>query len=98
MSPVDRYYVIEDIETSYYSEYGGGELDKPGTFMALLKDIVDVLQRDFHDGPNKPRRGTGKYSKFDGDHEILSIQFFTNACVIRKATDARWPERALKHR
>ena len=90
------YYVIEDIETSYYNDYGGGELNKPGTFMALLKDLADVLQRDFHDGPNKPRRGTGTYSKFDGDDEIFSIQFYTNACIIRKAISAQWPKEVLK--
>ena len=84
--------MVEDIETSYYKEgYGGGDLKKPGTFVALAKDIADVLQRDYHRGPNKPRRGAGNFTRFPGDEEVLSIQFFTNACVIRKAKDAKSP-------
>jgi len=70
-----RFYIIEDIETSYYENYGGGNINKPDTFVALLKDLVDVLQRDFHGGMNSPRRGTGTFSKFDGDHQILSVRF-----------------------
>ena len=89
--PTRRYYIIEDIETSYYKSYGGGELSKAGTFLALLKELVDVLQRDFHGGPHQPRRGHGKYSRFIGDHEIASIQFFANACVIRKSKESPWP-------
>merc|ERR1719487_1638730 len=50
------YYIIEDTETSYYESYGGSQLNKPETFISLLKDLVDVLHRDFHGGPNKPRR------------------------------------------
>ena len=86
-----RYYIIEDIETSYYESYGGGEVNKPETFMSLLKDLIDVLQRDFHNGPRDPRRGTGTFSRFDGDHSIESLQFFTNACIIRKSDDAQSP-------
>ena len=86
-----RYYIIEDIETSYYKIYGGGEVNKPEAFMTLLKDLIDVLQRDFHDGPRDPRRGTGTFSLFAGDHSIESLQFFTNACIIRKSHDAEWP-------
>ncbi len=89
-----RYYVIEDIETSYYEIYGGGALLKSDTFVSLLKNLTDVLQRDYHGGPNKPRRGKGTYSIFQGDHEIHSIQFFTNACVLQKEKGASWPTKA----
>ena len=36
-------YVIEDLETAYWQEYGGGPPDTPGTAVALVKALLDDL-------------------------------------------------------
>ncbi len=36
-------YVIEDLETSYIEEFGGGPPGKTGTTVAFLKDLVDSM-------------------------------------------------------
>jgi hypothetical protein len=38
-------YAIEDIGTSYFVEYGGGELDAPDTAMAYTKSLADAVHR-----------------------------------------------------
>ncbi|HUY36321.1 MAG TPA: class I SAM-dependent methyltransferase [Pirellulales bacterium] len=47
-------YVIEDLETSYYASYGGGEPGKPGTTVNLLKALVDAVHAEYHARPATP--------------------------------------------
>jgi predicted O-methyltransferase YrrM len=37
-------YVIEDIGTAYWYEYGGRDIGRPGTSVALVKKLVDAVQ------------------------------------------------------
>lgn len=37
------YYVVEDIHTSYREKQGGGDPGKPGTFLAMLKGMLDDI-------------------------------------------------------
>jgi hypothetical protein len=39
-------YVIEDLETAYDEGYGGGPAGRPGTAMALLKELLDGVQHE----------------------------------------------------
>ena len=60
----------------------------PGTTIALLKSVVDVLNRDFHDGPSvfnmKGEMGHGTYSVFPGDQDVRSINCYRNMCALMK--------------
>ena len=85
------YYVIEDIETSYYKVkgYGGGPRGKKGTTIDALKDLVDVINRDFHNGPHKVRVGAGsRMSIFPESDTALSVQIYKNAAIIQKSKTA----------
>ena len=42
----DGYYVIEDMHTSYLSEYGGGAPGHLGTSVALAQSLVDAVNRE----------------------------------------------------
>lgn len=90
-------YVIEDLEGQYYSgtgfgcyglDCGGGKVGKPGTSIALIKSIIDVLNRDFHNGPSKKSStfqiGHGSYSVVPGDASVRSLTCFRNLCAIFK--------------
>jgi hypothetical protein len=39
-------YAIEDLGTSYYINYGGGDLRDPNTALDYAKDLVDAVNRD----------------------------------------------------
>jgi hypothetical protein len=79
-------YVIEDIETSYLGQYGGGSIGKPGTTIDLMKGLIDVVNRDYLDGHYKalkrPRRGCGTHSLFANDHKISSVRVFPTCAVL----------------
>lgn len=93
-------YIIEDLETQYYisgsksgygcygQDCGGGYVGKKGTTIAVLKQFIDVLNRDFHDGPNNfninQQNGHGTYSVVEGDQNVASLQCFRNMCALRK--------------
>jgi hypothetical protein len=78
-------YVIEDIDTSYYEQCGGGAVGKAGTTIDLMKGLIDVINRDYLDGHyktlNRPRRCVGNHSLFAGDHKISSVRIFP-ACAV----------------
>jgi hypothetical protein len=79
-------YAIEDIETSYYEQYGGGEVGKPGTTIDLMKGLIDVVNRDYIEGHYKaldrPRRNVGTHSIFKNDHKISSVRIFPTCAVL----------------
>ena len=99
-------YIIEDLETQYYSgkgfgcyglECGGGHLGKRDTSIALLKSIIDVLNRDFHDGPSKYAStyqiGHGTFSVVPGDASVRSLSCYRNLCAIFKRRGDEFIER-----
>ena len=45
----DGVYMVEDLHTAYYPEYGGG-LRQPGTFIELCKDLIDELHANYTNG------------------------------------------------
>jgi demethylmacrocin O-methyltransferase len=70
-------YVIEDAQTSYWSEYGGNEVDRndPNTAMGYFKSLVDGLNwEEFR----------GSYIPTYLDQNIKSVAFYHNMIAIRK--------------
>ena len=51
--PKNGVYVVEDLHTSYWEEYGGGATN-PGSFINLAKGLVDRLNADHSRGAIKP--------------------------------------------
>ena len=88
-------YAIEDIETSYYEQYGGGEVGKPGTTIDLMKQLIDVVNRDYIEGHykalNRPRRNVGSHSVFANDHKISSVRVFPTCAVLYFGYDENLP-------
>lgn len=70
-------YVVEDTQTSYWSDWGGNEVDRNdcSTSMGYFKSLVDGLNWDQF-------RGTYQPTYFDLN--ITSISFFHNLIFIRK--------------
>jgi len=49
----DGVYMVEDLHTAYWDEYGGG-LRRPGTFMELCKHLLDELNAEWSRGTLPP--------------------------------------------
>jgi len=43
-------YCVEDTHTSYWGKWGG-EYHKPGTFLELVKELIDVIHLTHHGHP-----------------------------------------------
>jgi demethylmacrocin O-methyltransferase len=71
-------YVVEDTQTSYWSDYGGSSLDfnKEGTIYHYFKSLVDGLNHSEFMLPN--------YKKSYYDTHITSIHFYHNLIFIYK--------------
>lgn len=74
------WYIVEDLSTSYWEEYGGGLPGRTGTAMSMLQQLVDGLNWDSwlpaHDPPS--------YTDF----WIDEIHFYRNVCFLRKGKNA----------
>lgn len=42
-------YMVEDLHTAYWDEYGGG-MGRPGTFIELCKGLIDELHAEYSRG------------------------------------------------
>jgi methyltransferase family protein len=73
-------YAIEDIQTSYWSEYGGNEVDcnDTGTAMGYFKSLADGLNWEEY---------RGNYSPTYLDQNIKWIAFYHNLIIIRKGSN-----------
>ncbi|MGA8847711.1 MAG: hypothetical protein WB471_13935 [Nocardioides sp.] len=73
----DGIYAIEDIQTSYWPEWGGSEdRQDPTTTLALVKDLVDGLNyEEFVDEPYEPT-----YS----DLHVVGVHAYHNLVIIEK--------------
>jgi demethylmacrocin O-methyltransferase len=71
-------YVLEDLETSYWSEFGGSndELNSPLTTVGLLKSFVDGLH--YHEYRKEPTTPT-YFEK-----HITALHFYHNLVFIYK--------------
>jgi len=66
-------YAIEDLETSYQNNMGGG-YRSPGNTIEYLKSLVESLNSDFHDIESNP--------VFDGSLE--AVHFYRGLCLLVK--------------
>jgi hypothetical protein len=75
-------YVVEDLHTSYWPEFGGTYLGKKTT-VTMLKSLVDNLNSEWYKGH---KRAENKHYKAEYmDSHIESIQFYKALCFIRRA-------------
>src|SRR5471030_2324353 len=51
--PKNGVYMVEDLHTAYWKEYGGGK-DEPGSFVNVAKHFVDRLNADHSRGEIEP--------------------------------------------
>jgi hypothetical protein len=76
MLSVDGIYAIEDLQTSYWSEFGGSEDPlAPGTSIARLKAMIDGLNWEEF----RSLRASGPF-----DQIISGMHFYHNLCFINK--------------
>lgn len=83
-------YVIEDLQTSYWSDYGGnpGDLNDPATGMGMLKQLIDGINHQFI--PNR--------SDQPHDKEITGVHIYRNIAFINKENNDNPPSAfTLKH-
>jgi hypothetical protein len=73
-------YAVEDIQTSYWPEWGGREaLDDPTTSMAMLKGLADGLNyEEFVIEPYEP-----SYT----DLHVVALHYYHNLVFIEKGTN-----------
>lgn len=70
----DGVYMVEDLHTAYWSEFGGG-LKREGTFIELCKGLIDELNADWTRGDLPPT---------DFTRSTLSMQFFDSMVVFER--------------
>jgi cephalosporin hydroxylase len=67
-------YMVEDMQTCYRPEYGGG-LRAPGTFMEACKDMLDELHADHTEGA---------LPQTDFNRQTVSMHFYDGVVVFEK--------------
>jgi hypothetical protein len=70
----DGVYIVEDLHTAYWSEFGGG-LKREGTFMELCKGLIDELNADWTRGELPPT---------DFTRSTLSMHFYDAMAVFER--------------
>ena len=75
----DGVYMVEDLHTAYWDEYGGG-LRRPGTFIELAKDLIDELNAE---------HSCGSVSQTDFSKTTLSLHFYDSIIVFEKGKYGR---------
>ena len=73
MSPVGVYF-IEDLHTAYWDEYGGG-FRKEGSFIEVVKSLIDELNAD---------HARGALSTTQFTRSTLGIHLYDSICVFEK--------------
>ena len=66
-------FVMEDLETSFDSDYGGGPKGTPNTMLAFHKDMLDGFSCGLHTNCIPPLEG------------LLDLDCFRESCVMVKA-------------
>lgn len=81
-------YAIEDLQTSYWPAFGGGEdTNDPNTAMGFLKGLVDgVNWEEFYE--REPR---------EFDKYITAIHFYHNLAVIEKGMNQEGSNKSDRH-
>jgi cephalosporin hydroxylase len=76
----DGVYAIEDLQTSYWPEYGGAvDLGDGTTSMALVKSLVDGLNYEEHLSTVEP-----SYT----DTHVVAVHCYHNLVVVQKGRNA----------
>ncbi len=75
----DGVYLVEDLHTAYWEEYGGG-FRKPGTFIEFCKDLIDELNAEHS-------RGSVNETQFS--KTTLSMHFYDSVVVFEKGSYGR---------
>ena len=84
-------YVIEDLGTSYWKDWGGGLLE-PGATIEFLKSLIDGVNYRFHKGNRKQYVGIPSADKVDStylDEHITGLSFYKGICFIQKGTNPK---------
>lgn len=82
-------YLVEDLHTAYWPEYGGG-LRTPGTFIETAKDLIDELNADHTRGALAPS---------DFTHTTQSMCFYDSVIVFERGTTTKkWAPRIGKEK
>ena len=76
----DGVYLVEDLHTAYWDEYGGG-LNRPGSFIELCKNLVDELNADWTRGAVLPTDFTRSTQSI---HFYDSIAVFERGVILNK--------------
>ena len=88
----DGLYIIEDLQTSYITRYGGSRvnLKKSNTSMNFIKKLTDSVNYEHYDRPF--------FRKTSYDGLIKSVQFFQNIVFIRKGDSKKffYPDKPKK--
>lgn len=71
-------YAVEDLQTSYWRDFGGG-YERPGTFVEVVKDLIDDMQGWSHERADK-------VSGVDARRSIRRMAFYDSVVFIQKAT------------
>jgi hypothetical protein len=72
--PKNGVYMVEDLHTAYWDEYGGG-VSKPDTFINISKDFIDRLNADHSRGQVTPNFIT---------RQTFGISFYDSVIVFEK--------------
>ncbi|MFF2143603.1 hypothetical protein [Kitasatospora sp. NPDC058190] len=77
------WYAIEDIQTSYWPQYGGtsGTQAGTGTSIGLLKELLDGLE---HQEANQPRGHRPSYT----DQHVVGLHCYHNLAFVQKGVNA----------
>jgi predicted O-methyltransferase YrrM len=78
-------YVIEDIATAYFADYGGGDLRAPDTSIDYAKDLVDAVNRDhaLHP-PGASERAVSPIALAKLRRDVASIHFHPGMALVVK--------------
>jgi hypothetical protein len=75
----DGVYVVEDLHTAYWPDFGGG-LRAPGSFIEIAKDFIDALNADHAKGAVSPTEFTAT---------TLSMHFYDSMVVFERGRHQR---------
>jgi len=73
-------YVVEDTQTSFWWDYGGG-YRRRGSFLALTKDLIDDMHSHYH--------GHRQKSPVHADRWVPKLTIYDGMVVIQKKARAR---------
>lgn len=77
-------YLVEDIHTSYWEDFGGG-LREPGSFVEYSKRLIDELNAWYTGSNQTALRTGGEVSVNEFTRSTYSITYYDSLLVIEKA-------------